>query len=78
MSGANEGANQIDFNTNANRISLAFAKLLSTSLAVSTDQGNATAGTAAIEKGDISLEPTDGTASGSVERVSVEGINLSH
>ena len=78
LSGANEGANQIDFNTNANRISLAFAKLLSTSLAVSTDQGNATAGTAAIEKGDISLEPTDGTASGSVERVSVEGINLSH
>ena len=65
------------FEANANRISMAFAQLLSSSLAIKTDQGKVQTGAASIEGGEVDLKPNDMTASGSVERVSIDSVNLS-
>ncbi len=77
LAGASQGANQMAFEANANRISMAFAQLLSSSLAIKTDQGQVQTGEASIEGGEVDLKPNDMTASGSIERVSIDSVNLS-
>ena len=77
LAGANQGANQLAFQANASRISMAFAQLLSSSLAINTDQGNVHTGKTSIEGGEVALRPNKSTATGSVNRVSIESVNLS-
>ena len=74
LDGAERGANSVGFSSDANRISMAFAELLASSLYINTNQGNATSAQTSIEGGEIVVQQNAGTATGQINSITLKDL----
>lgn len=74
LAGQKQGSNQIDFSATAQKLTMAFAQLLASSLYVQTSKGDVSAKSAAINGGNLDVQPAKGTAQGSIKSVEVANI----
>jgi len=64
----------MDFAYKAERLSLAFAQLLASSLRIDTNLGSLESGQASIKDGSVFMDGTDGKAQGSIDSVSIKSL----
>ncbi|MEC8276548.1 MAG: hypothetical protein VX026_02455 [Myxococcota bacterium] len=75
LSGASQGANQLTFATEAQKLTASFANFLASSLSISGPNAQINTGSTEALGGNVILDPKRGTANGSVSQINVQDIH---